>query len=173
MHLIFDQKKSSIKRGWQGDLMDNAIFYFFLLKPSLMMSVRPDLVTVWPASTRCSSTRSPATVSASSLGPGLVHVDMSSDIVREESFRTALRNQKRRLSATEKKPVEAALGGFQSGVNKSVLNNLKTRDSLTPPRRDFLTPPRNSFTPPRWENTYKQLIKCAKSSIITETSRDS
>ena len=126
-------------------------FYFFLLKPSLMMSVRPDLVTAWPASTRCSNTRSPATVSASSLGPGLVHVDMSSDIVREESFRTALRNQKRRLSATEKKPVEAGLGGFQSGVNKSVLNNLKTRDSLTPPRRDFLTPPRNSFTPPRWE----------------------
>ena len=133
-----------------------------------MMSVRPDLVTVWPASTRCSNTRSPATVSASSLGPGLVHVDMSSDIVREESFRTALRNQKRRLSATEKKPVEAALGGFQSGVNKSVLNNLKTRDSLTPPRRDFLTPPRNSFTPPRWENTYNQLFctRNAPSNII-------
>ena len=73
---------------------------------------------------------------------------MSTDLVREESFRTALRNQKRRLSATEKKPAEA-LGSFQAGVNKSVLGNLKTRDSLTPPRRDFLTPPRNSFTPPR------------------------
>ena len=71
---------------------------------------------------------------------------MSTDLVREESFRTALRNQKRRLSATEKKPVVAE---FSSGVNKSVLGNLKSRDSLTPPRRDFLTPPRNSFTPPR------------------------
>ena len=36
--------------------------------------------------------------------------DMSSDIAREESFRTALRNQKRRLSATEKKPVSAEFG---------------------------------------------------------------
>ena len=72
--------------------------------------------------------------------------EMSTDLVREESFRTALRNQKRRLSATEKKPVVAE---FAPGVNKSVLGNLKSRDSLTPPRRDFLTPPRNSFTPPR------------------------
>ena len=36
--------------------------------------------------------------------------EMSSDIAREESFRTALRNQKRRLSATEKKPVSAEFG---------------------------------------------------------------
>ena len=36
--------------------------------------------------------------------------DMSSDIAREESFRTALRNQKRRLSATEKKPVSTEFG---------------------------------------------------------------
>ena len=35
---------------------------------------------------------------------------MSTDIAREESFRTALRNQKRRLSATEKKPVSAEFG---------------------------------------------------------------
>ena len=35
---------------------------------------------------------------------------MSSDIAREESFRTALRNQKRRLSATEKMPVSAEFG---------------------------------------------------------------
>merc|ERR1719471_2006684 len=68
---------------------------------------------------------------------------MSTDIAREESFRTALRNQKRRLSATEKKPVTAEFG---PGVNKSVLGGLK-RDSLTPPRRDLLTPPR--ATPPR------------------------
>ena len=86
--------------------------------------------------------------------------DMSSDIAREESFRTALRNQKRRLSATEKKPVTAEFGPgtrkylfderikCEAGVNKSVLGGLKTRDSLTPPRRDLLTPPR--ATPPRW-----------------------
>lgn len=71
---------------------------------------------------------------------------MSTDIQREESFRTALRNQKRRLSATEKKP---SVTEFSSAVNKSVLGGLKTRDSLTPPRRDLLTPPRSSFTPPR------------------------
>ena len=35
---------------------------------------------------------------------------MSTEIAREESFRTALRNQKRRLSATEKKPVSAEFG---------------------------------------------------------------
>ena len=84
---------------------------------------------------------------------------MSTDIAREESFRTALRNQKRRLSATEKKPVTAEFGPgtrrylfeerikCEAGVNKSVLGGLKTRDSLTPPRRDLLTPPR--ATPPR------------------------
>ena len=71
---------------------------------------------------------------------------MSTDIAREESFRTALRNQKRRLSATEKKPVTTEFG---PGVNKSVLGGLKTRDSLTPPRRDLLTPPRATLTPPR------------------------
>jgi len=71
---------------------------------------------------------------------------MSTEIAREESFRTALRNQKRRLSATEKKPVSAEFG---PGVNKSVLGGLKTRDSLTPPRRDLLTPPRATLTPPR------------------------
>jgi len=67
---------------------------------------------------------------------------MSTDIQREESFRTALRNQKRRLSATEKKTVTEA-------TRKSLLGNLKTRDSLTPPRRDLLTPPRTSSTPSR------------------------
>ena len=91
--------------------------------------------------------------------------DMSTDIAREESFRTALRNQKRRLSATEKKPVSAEFGPgkcwwclvvsgvteiwLNPGVNKSVLGGLKTRDSLTPPRRDLLTPPRATLTPPR------------------------
>ena len=71
-------------------------------------------------------------------------VRMSSDLQRQDSLRTVLRNQKRRLSATEKKPVTTEFG---PGVNKSVLGGLKTRDSLTPPRRDLLTPPR--ATPPR------------------------
>ena len=50
--------------------------------------------------------------------------DMSTDIAREESFRTALRNQKRRLSATEKKPVSTEFGpGEWLTVLSSSLDN--------------------------------------------------
>jgi len=69
---------------------------------------------------------------------------MASEIAREESFRTALRNQKRRLSATERKPSIPDLG-----LSKTTLGNLKKRDSLTPPRRNGMTPPRCNYTPPR------------------------
>merc|ERR1712055_235717 len=69
--------------------------------------------------------------------------DMASEIAREESFRTALRNQKRRLSAAETKPTVAEVG-----VSKPSLVSIR-RDSLTPPRRDGLAPPRNSFAPSR------------------------
>ena len=69
---------------------------------------------------------------------------MASDITREESFRTSLRNQRRRLSATERKPSIPDIG-----VNKTALGNLIKRDRLTPPRRNGLTPPRSNITPPR------------------------
>ena len=76
-----------------------------------------------------------------------VCAEMAADLVREESFRTALRNQKRRLSATEKKPSAAEVAALAGGVSRTLLG--ARRDSLTPPRRDLLTPPRTSFTPPR------------------------
>lgn len=49
---------------------------------------------------------------------------------REESFRTALRNQKRRLSATERKSSVPDLG-----ISKERAGLLVKRDSLTPPRK--------------------------------------
>ena len=61
----------------------------------------------------------------------------TSDLAREESFRTSLRNQKRRLSATERKPSVPDIG-----VNKTTLGNIFKRDSLTPPKRNI--------TPLRW-----------------------
>jgi len=74
---------------------------------------------------------------------------MSSEIQREESFRTALRNQKRRLSATEKKPaMEIPEQGGLINLVKGDRFQVK-RDSLTPPRREGLTPPRGTATPPR------------------------
>jgi len=52
---------------------------------------------------------------------------------REESFRTALRNQKRRLSATERKSSVPDLG-----ISKERAGLLVKRDSLTPPRKGLL-----------------------------------
>ena len=69
----------------------------------------------------------------------LRHREMASEIEREESFRTSLRNQRRRLSATERKPSIPDLP-----LNKTTLGNLIKRDSLTPPRRNALTPPRGT-----------------------------
>merc|ERR1711892_247216 len=66
-------------------------------------------------------------------------IEMASEIAREESFRTSLINQKRRLSATERKPSIPDLG-----LNKTTLGMIKNRDSLTPPRRNGLTPPRRA-----------------------------
>ena len=56
---------------------------------------------------------------------------MASDLAREESFRTSLRNQKRRLSTPDRKPSVPDIG-----VNKAVLSNIIKRNSLTPPRRN-------------------------------------
>ena len=75
--------------------------------PSLALAVavpRPDLVPPLTGSSRRSSGAAVSPQSGSDTG------EMSTDIAREESFRTALRNQKRRLSATEKKPVTAEFG---------------------------------------------------------------
>ena len=72
-----------------------------------------------------------------------LEIDMASEIEREESFRTSLRNQRRRLSATERKPSIPDLG-----LNKAALGNLIKRDSLTQPRQNGLTSTRS--TPPRY-----------------------
>lgn len=71
-----------------------------------------------------------------------------SDIQREESFRSAIKNQKRRLSATKiEKRNSLTDTGRPSAVPSKL--NLKKRDSLTPPRRDGWTPPpRVTMTPP-------------------------
>ena len=74
---------------------------------------------------------------------------MASEIERDESFRTSLRNQRRRLSATERKPSIPDLG-----LNRTTLDNLIKRDSLTPPRQNGLTPPRS--TPQDIDGTSKQ-----------------
>ena len=68
---------------------------------------------------------------------------------REESFRTALRNQKRRLSATERKSSVPDLGISKVHKTESSLiltfltaqeraGLLVKRDSLTPPRKGLL-----------------------------------
>merc|ERR1712128_324669 len=69
---------------------------------------------------------------------------MASDLAREESFRTSLRNQKRRLSTPDRKPSVP-----DTGLSKAALAGVSKRDSLTPPGRSCLTPPRSTFTPPR------------------------
>merc|ERR1712128_329391 len=69
---------------------------------------------------------------------------MASDLAREESFRTSLRNQKRRLSTPDRKPSVP-----DTGLSKAALAGVSKRDSLTPPGRRCLTPPRSTFTPPR------------------------
>merc|ERR1711892_41404 len=69
---------------------------------------------------------------------------MASDLAREESFRTSLRNQKRRLSTPDRK---ASLP--DTGLSKAALAGVSKRDSLTSPGGIFLTPPRSTCTPPR------------------------
>merc|ERR1711892_1057690 len=70
---------------------------------------------------------------------------MASDLAREESFRTSLRNQKRRLSTPDRKPSLP-----DTGLSKAALAGVSKRDSLTPPGRNCLTPPKSTCcTPPR------------------------
>ena len=116
--------------------------------------VRIHLLTtdhVWAAGNvpRCSVARSEcAGAGRGGVAPcPSVSQRMAAELVREESFRTALRNQKRRLSATEKKPSAAEVAALAGGVGRTLLG--ARRDSLTPPRPHLLTPPRSSFTPPR------------------------
>merc|ERR1711892_390919 len=73
--------------------------------------------------------------------------DRDGELGREESFRSALRNQRRRLSATEKKSIQLDIGGVRHPGDRLLCLR---RDSLTPPRRK--TPPRDKTgtdTPPR------------------------
>merc|ERR1711892_66676 len=69
---------------------------------------------------------------------------MASDLAREESFRTSLRNLKRRLSTPDRK---ASMP--DTGLSKAALAGVSKRDSLTPPGGNCLTPPRSTCTPPR------------------------
>merc|ERR1712215_491948 len=64
---------------------------------------------------------------------------MPSDLERQDSLRTVLRKQKRRLSATDRKQSSPDLGERSSPVS------LRS----TPNRSQRGTPTRSSFTPPR------------------------
>merc|ERR1711892_712737 len=66
---------------------------------------------------------------------------MASDLAREESFRTSLRNQKRRLSTPDGKASVP-----DTGLSKAALAGVSKRDSLTPPGGNCLTPPRIHHT---------------------------
>merc|ERR1711970_1082616 len=70
-------------------------------------------------------------------------VRMSSDLQRQDSLRTVLRNQKRRLSATEGKQSSPDLAGG-NGERKSPFS-LRS----TPSKSDRGTPTRSTCTPPR------------------------
>lgn len=72
------------------------------------------------------------------------------DIQRDESFRSAIKNQKRRLSATkvEKRNSLTAETGFTKVPARVVPLAMKKRDSLTPPRRDGYTPPSSNRSTP-------------------------
>merc|ERR1711892_1086205 len=69
---------------------------------------------------------------------------MASDLAREESFMTSLRNQKRRLSTPDRKASVP-----DTGLSKAALGGVSKRDSLTPTGGNCLTPPRIHHTPPR------------------------
>jgi len=68
---------------------------------------------------------------------------MSSDLIRQDSLRTVLRNQKRRLSATDRKQSSPDLTGG-NGDRKSPFS-LRS----TPVGSQRGTPTRSTFTPPR------------------------
>ena len=85
----------------------------------------------------------------------MILCSMASDLAREESFRTSLRNQKRRLSTPDRKPSLP-----DTGLSKAVLAGVSKRDSLTPPGGNCLTPPRIHHTPPRYKyNGSKQNLE--------------
>jgi len=76
---------------------------------------------------------------------------MSSDLQRQDSLRTVLRNQKRRLSATERKQSSPDLAGG-NGERKSPfsLRSTPSRSNRgTPTKSERGTPTRSTCTPPR------------------------
>merc|ERR1711970_1606810 len=78
-------------------------------------------------------------------------VRMSSDLQRQDSLRTVLRNQKRRLSATERKQSSPDLAGG-NGERKSPfsLRSTPSRSQRgTPTKSERGTPTRSTCTPPR------------------------
>jgi len=76
---------------------------------------------------------------------------MSSDLQRQDSLRTVLRNQKRRLSATERKQSSPDLTGG-NGERKSPFSLRSTPSRShrgTPTKSERGTPTRSTCTPPR------------------------
>merc|ERR1712106_292195 len=77
--------------------------------------------------------------------------EMSSDLIRQDSLRTVLRNQKRRLSATDRKQSSPDLTGGNGDRKSSFsLRSTPVRSQRgTPTNSERGTPIRNTFTPPR------------------------
>jgi len=76
---------------------------------------------------------------------------MSSDLIRQDSLRTVLRNQKRRLSATDRKQSSPDLTGGNGDRKSSFsLRSTPARSQRgTPTNSERGTPIRNTFIPPR------------------------
>jgi len=79
---------------------------------------------------------------------------MSSDLQRQDSLRTVLRNQKRRLSATERKQSSPDLaGGNVDRKSPFSLRSTPARSQRgTPTKSERGTPTRSTCTPPRKTN---------------------
>ena len=85
---------------------------------------------------------------------------MSSDLQRQDSLRTVLRNQKRRLSATERKQSSPDLTGG-NGERKSPFSLRSTPSRShrgTPTKSERGTPTRSTCTPPRLSKYIKRAI---------------
>jgi len=93
---------------------------------------------------------------------------MSSDLQRQDSLRTVLRNQKRRLSATERKQSSPDLTGG-NGERKSPFSLRSTPSRShrgTPTKSERGTPTRSTCTPPRkTENPIQTLQEDATAQI--------
>ena len=78
--------------------------------------------------------------------------EMSSDLHRQDSLRTVLRNQKRRLSATDRKQSSPDLtrGNGERKSPFSLRNTPARSQRGTPTISEKGTPTRSTFTPPKY-----------------------